>query len=78
MNPNRDKRQHALTWDGKSAEPDIEALKQTAPFYQITHPEDAQLIISEVTAVVTTCAERAQALQIPGIEVQAMKSVFAV
>lgn len=78
MNPNRDKRQHALTWDGKSAEPDIEALMQTAPFYRITQPGDAQLIISEVTAVVATWAERAQALRIPGIEVQAMKSVFAV
>ena len=54
MNPNQDKRQHALTWDGKTAEPDIEALTQTAPFYRIIRPKYTQAIINEVTAVVAT------------------------
>jgi serine/threonine-protein kinase HipA len=78
MNPNRDKQQHALTWDGRSAEPDLEALKQTAPFYRIARPQDAQAIIDDVSAVVATWRGKAKAFQLPGVEVQAMETVFAV
>lgn len=78
MNPNRDKRQHALTWDGRTAEPDLQALKETAPFYRITQPRRAQAIIDELEKVVTTWRDRAKALQRPGVEVQIMETVFAV
>ncbi|MFC5522160.1 type II toxin-antitoxin system HipA family toxin [Polaromonas jejuensis] len=78
MNPNRDKRQHALTWDGKTAEPDLEALKETAPFYRITQPQDAQGIIDDVKKVVVSWRDKAKALQLPSVEVQLMETVFAV
>ena len=78
MNPNRDKRQHALTWDGKTAEPDLEALSETAPFYRIARAQDAQAIIDDVKNVVVTWRTKAKALQLAGVEVQAMDTVFAV
>jgi serine/threonine-protein kinase HipA len=78
MNPNRDKRQHALTWDGKTAEPDLAALKETAPFYRMARPQDAQATIDEVKSVVVTWRDKANAHHLSGVEVQAMESVFAV
>ncbi|MBI2727662.1 MAG: HipA domain-containing protein [Polaromonas sp.] len=77
MNPNRDKHQHALTWDGKTAEPDIDALKATAAYYRI-QPEDAQTIIDQVRTAVASWQDKARALQLPGTEIQAMENVFAV
>ncbi|MBS1191679.1 MAG: hypothetical protein H6R10_3471 [Rhodocyclaceae bacterium] len=77
MNPNRDKHQHALTWDGKTAEPDLAALKATAPFYRLIEPEEAQSIIDEVSRVVSTWRDKARALQLPSIELQVMETVFA-
>lgn len=77
MNPNPDKRQHALTWDGRSAEPDIALLMDTAPYYRITDARRAQAIVDEVSAVVTAWRDKAKALHISGVEVQVMESVFA-
>ena len=76
MNPNRDKRQHALTWDGKTAEPDLHALKATAPFYRI-EAQDAQAMIDQIESVVASWREKAKAMQIQGTEIQAMETVFA-
>ena len=78
MNPNRDKHQHALTWDGKTAEPDLEVLKETAPFYRITQPQDAQVIIDDVKKVVVSWRDKAKALHLPSTEVQMMATVFAI
>ncbi len=77
INPNPDKRQHTLTWDGRSAEPDIELLRQTAPFYRLTDPRQAQTIIEEVRAVLATWRDKARALQLPGVEIQVMENVFS-
>lgn len=78
MNPNRDKRQHALTWDGKTAEPDLEALRKTAPFYRIARAQDAQALIDDVKKVVWTWRAKAKALRLASVEVQVMETVFAV
>ena len=78
VNPSRDKRQHALTWDGKSAEPDLAKLKQTAPFYRLARPIAAQAVIDEVQSVVATWRDKARALQLPSDEVQVMATVFAI
>jgi serine/threonine-protein kinase HipA len=78
MNPNRDRRQHALTWDGRTAEPDLDALKATAPYYRIARPRDAQKVIDEVGNAVGSWRKQARALKFPGIELQAMETVFAV
>ena len=78
MNPNRDKRQHALTWDGKIAEPDLAVLKQTAPYYRLASSAAAQAIIDEVKAVVVTWRDKARYMRLPGQEVQVMETVFAV
>ncbi len=77
MNPNPDKRQHALTWDGKSAEPDMGLLLETAPFYRITDAAQAKAIVDQVRAVVATWKDRAQALRLAGVEMQLMENVFA-
>ena len=78
MNPNRDKRQHALTWDGRSNEPDLALLRSTAPFYRITDPAEAQSIMNEIADVVSTWREKAKTQKLPSIEIQAMETVFAV
>ena len=78
MNPNRDKRQHALTWNGHTAEPDLQALKETAPFYRINKPQDAQAVIDDIKQVVDSWRSKAKALQVPGIAVQMMEMVFGV
>ena len=78
INPSRDKRQHALTWDGKSAEPDLAKLKQTAPFYRLARPIAAQAVIDEVQSVVATWRDKARALQLPSDEVQVMATGFAI
>jgi serine/threonine-protein kinase HipA len=77
INPNSDKRQHALTWNGKTAEPDLQALKQTAPFYRIAQARDAQAIIDDIRNVVVSWRDEAKALGISGVEVRVMESVFA-
>jgi serine/threonine-protein kinase HipA len=78
MNPNRDKRQHALTWDGKTAEPDLDALTETSPFYRIARPQDARAIIGEVKKAVAKWRSKAKRLQLSNVEVQAMETVFAI
>ena len=77
MNPNRDKHQHALSWDGVCGEPDLKVLKSTSPFYRLT-ADAGQAIIDEVTAVVVTWRDRASALGISRLEIRAMEAVFAV
>jgi serine/threonine-protein kinase HipA len=78
MNPSRDKSQHALTWDGKTAEPNLAALGETAPFYRIARPQDARHIIEDVKSVVATWRDKARALRLASVEVQVMETVFAV
>ncbi len=78
MNPNRDKRQHALTWNGHTAEPDLDVLKETAPYYRINKPQDAQAIIDDIMTVVANWRSKAKALQLPSTEVQMMETVFGV
>lgn len=78
MNPNRDKHLHALTWDGKTAEPDLEVLRKTAPFYRIARAADAQAIIDDVKSVVATWRTKAKAQQLASVEVRVMENVFAV
>jgi serine/threonine-protein kinase HipA len=77
LNPNSEKRQHVLTWDGQSADPDLEALTQTAPFYRIARRSDAQTIVDSVKRVVTSWRDKAKALQLTGLEVQRMERAFA-
>ena len=48
--PNPAKRHHALTWDGKSSAPDLAAFKESALFYRIVDPSEAQAVIDEVRA----------------------------
>jgi serine/threonine-protein kinase HipA len=76
LNPNRDKYHHALTWDGKRAEADLDALLQTAPFYRISQAREAQAIVAEVSAAVMTWPDKARALRLPGSEMQAMESLL--
>ncbi len=78
INPDPSKAQHALTWDGKSAEPNMATLKATAEFYRLTDSKKVGALIHEVEAVVSTWKERAKVLLLSGREIQLMERVFAV
>jgi serine/threonine-protein kinase HipA len=77
MNPNPDKNEHALTWDGAIATPDIDVLGETHDFYRLTRDE-AFHIISEVVAAVTGWQALARQQGVASHEIQMMESVFQV
>lgn len=77
INPNPVKSDHALTWDGKSASPNLQTLMDTAGYYRLD-ASAAHAIAEAVTAAVSTWRSKAAALGISRFEVQMMESVFAV
>lgn len=77
MNPNPDKNEHALTWDGALATPDIDALGATHDYYRLTR-EEAFKIVAEVVAAVTGWQTLARRHCIASPEIQLMESVFKV
>lgn len=77
MNPNPDKGEHALTWDGAHAAPDIDALGATHDFYRLTRGE-AFGIVSEVVAAVADWQALARRHGVASQEIQLMESVFQV
>ena len=77
MNPNPDKHEHELTWDGALSGPDIDALGATHDFYRLSRTE-AFDIVSEVVAAVTDWQTLAQRHGIARREIQLMESAFQV
>lgn len=77
MNPNPDKSEHALTWDGALATPDIDVLGATHDYYRLTRDE-AFAIVSEVVAAVTGWQDLARRHGVASQEIQLMESVFQV
>ncbi|WGS53824.1 type II toxin-antitoxin system HipA family toxin [Paraburkholderia sp. D15] len=77
MNPNPARREHALTFDGASALPDLDAVVETADFYRLDAKE-TQRIVDEVRDAVTTWRDEAAALNLSRPEIQRMENVFQV
>lgn len=76
MNPNRHKPQHAITLDGKTASPSLQAVRDTAEDYYRLAPARAKAIEDEVTQVVRTWRTRAADMHMPRLEIQQMERVF--
>lgn len=77
MNPNRDRAGHALSWDGRHAEPDIERLGATHDHYRLTLRQ-ALAIKDEVVAAAATWRQEAAKLAIPAVEIELMAAVIQV
>lgn len=77
MNPNPDKREHALTWDGRVATPDLDALGETHSYYRLNRT-DAMAMVEGIIKALVGWQEKARALGIAQREIQLMESVFLV
>lgn len=77
MNPSPVKAEHALTLDGQSALPSLEAVLRTAELYRLA-PHGAATIVDEVRAAVAPWRNEAGALELPRPEIKRMESVFQV
>jgi serine/threonine-protein kinase HipA len=75
LNPSIDKHEHALTLDGASADPSIDAVLDTAEFYRLTASQ-ARTVVSEIRAVVSEWRATAQALGLSRAEQQRVESAF--
>lgn len=75
MNPNPAKREHALTFDGVTAMPDLATVVETAEFYRLDAAE-ARQIVAEVQRAVGTWRDEALALNLARAEIQRMETVF--
>ena len=75
MNPSLAKTEHALTLDGASALPRLQAVLETAEFYRLARAP-AQALVEEVRAAVSGWRDEAQRQGLPGLEVTRMGSVF--
>ena len=65
MNPSLAKTEHALTLDGASASPRLQAVLETAEFYRLARAP-AQALVDEVRAAVLGWRDEAQRQGLPG------------
>lgn len=75
VNPNLSKSEHALTLDGKSAEPDVLRVVATAEHYRLT-PADAHRILADIRKELSSWKDMAQAHGLPGAEIKRMTAVI--
>ena len=77
MNPNPSKAEHALTIDGTTAAPDLDAALETADLYRLG-PSPADRVVAQVREVVGAWRAEAESLAIARPEVVRMESVFQI
>lgn len=77
MNPNPAKRDHALSFDGVSAMPELATVVDTAEFYRLDSAETRR-IVADVQRAVATWRDEALTLNLGRPEIQRMESVFQV
>ncbi len=75
MNPNVARPRHALTLDGRSAEPNVATVLRTADLYRID-AERARTIVKEVRGAVATWRDEAPRQGLPGSELSRMEAVI--
>ena len=76
MNPSIDRREHVLTIDGLSADPDIELAVATRGFYGLNDAR-ANEIVDNTRAIVSTWKERARKLAIAAGDIELTGSAFS-
>jgi serine/threonine-protein kinase HipA len=75
MNPSPSKAEHAITLNGKTAQPSLKAVIETAALYRLDD-RSATTIAAEVKAAVATWRDEAVRLGMSRPEVQRMEPVF--
>jgi len=77
MNPNPGKAEHALTLDGETATPSLEAVIGTSELYRL---DDMQVgrVVSQVQEAVRGWRQEAESLGVPQSDITRMESVFQV
>lgn len=75
LNPNLDKREHALTFDGASAEPSVDLVLETAEFYRLKARAAAR-VVAEVRSAVGEWRAVAKRIKLSRAEVQRMEVAF--
>jgi serine/threonine-protein kinase HipA len=75
MNPSPNKIEHALTFNGSSAEPSIELVMGTSMFYRLDVSE-ADRIVDQIATVVATWRTKADQLKLPKEEIERMETAF--
>ncbi len=76
MNPSIDKREHVLTIDGLSADPDIELALATCGFYGLDDGR-ANEIVDTTRAIVSTWKQRARKMRIAASDIELTASAFS-
>lgn len=77
MNPNPSKAEHALTLDGTTSAPRIDAVLETAALYRLNAAR-ARRIVDEARTVAATWQDEAGRLGISRLEVKRMETVFQI
>ena len=75
MNPSLARAEHALTLDGASAAPNMNAVLNTAELYRLERASD-QAIVAEVNSAVLTWRDEAQQCGLPSLEIKRMEGAF--
>ncbi len=76
VNPTPRKHEHALALDGTIRTPDIEVVRETAPYYRVS-TADADAIVDEVGAAVAGWREQARRIGMAGDELERIGSALA-
>lgn len=76
VNPTPQKHEHALALDESLRTPDLQVLRETAPYYRLS-AADAATIVDEVGAVVAGWREQARRIGLAGDELERIGSAFA-
>lgn len=75
VNPHASKHEHALTLDGRSAEPDVNRVMATAELYRLTKAQAGEML-SEVRRALADWKQVARFHGLPGIEITRMSAVI--
>lgn len=76
VNPTPQKHEHALALDESLRTPDLQVLRETAPYYRLS-AADAGTIVDEVGAAVAGWREQARRIGLAGDELERIGSAFA-
>ena len=76
LNPNPARRHHALRFDERSDEPDLDAILRTTEFYRVS-TRDAGRMLDELRAETSNWKKRAKAARVPAGEIAMIGPAFA-
>jgi serine/threonine-protein kinase HipA len=76
MNPNPNRTEHVLSFDGSTSEPELGAALDTAEYYRLKK-RAVNRVVDEVRKAVGGWKREASLIDLAGPEVQRMESVFS-